>query len=664
MYRSIVDLETRGVVQVNPRLKDLLTAESTKNRSNNKIFNSLPLRLREAAKRIKTNPNIIVRKADKSSTFVILDKDDYLDKVNHILNDTSKFLRINKDPSNGIKTEANKLITTLNSVENNLKLNKIVGDYNLGYLYGNVKTHKQGNPLRPIISQCPTSTYHLAKSLNKIILPYIDNKYMLTSTDDFLDLVKSNDYQGIIASLDVESLFSNVPIDTTINIIIERTYHHPNLLPPRIPPEILRKMLILCTKELAFTTPNGHIFKQIDGVAMGSPLGPTFANYYMSHLENTIFSNCPNVKPTLYARYVDDIFLVVNDETEIVNMKNNFESHSILKFTYEMNINGKLPFLDVLVEMNNGVIRTNVYRKNTNTGHCLNADSHCSQQYKESVIKSYINRAYKVTDSWNDFHEEIKTVKQMLVNNNFSNSIIDRNINEFLSNKFTSNELNDKSYINIYYKNQYHENYRMEEKSIHNIVKSNIKCVDENKKIRFIIYYKNKKTASLIMINNNAPRPTDMQKANVVYKFQCPLSHGNATSTYDYVGMTTTCLLRRLTSHTYSGSIKEHFVEHHNMKMDKSMLVNNTVIIDTASDRLRLQVKEAIHIQNLRPNINKQTDLFQTSILLYRNVSPNLSSTRVARAQRFVTFPVSPGIRERINSLVNSARNRESTVLH
>ena len=115
--------------------------------------------------------------------------------------------------------------------------------------------------------------------------------------------------------------------------------------------------------------------------------------------------------------------------------------------------------------MINGVIRTNVYRNNNNTGHCLNADSHCSQQYKESVIKSYINRAYKVTDSWSDFHEEIKTIKQMLVNNNFSNSIIDKNINKFLSNKFNNNGQGEKSFINIYYKNQYHRNYRMEEKT-------------------------------------------------------------------------------------------------------------------------------------------------------------------------------------------------------
>ena len=70
-----------------------------------------------------------------SSIFVILDKDNYLDKVNSILDDPSKFLRINKDPSNVIKTEANELITTLNSVKNNLKLNKILGDYNIGYLY-------------------------------------------------------------------------------------------------------------------------------------------------------------------------------------------------------------------------------------------------------------------------------------------------------------------------------------------------------------------------------------------------------------------------------------------------------------------------------------------------------------------------------------------------
>ena len=33
---------------------------------------------------------------------------------------------------------------------------------------------------------------------------------------------------------------------------------------------------------------NGELFKQIDGVAMGSPLGPTLANFFLANLENKL----------------------------------------------------------------------------------------------------------------------------------------------------------------------------------------------------------------------------------------------------------------------------------------------------------------------------------------------------------------------------------------
>ena len=42
---------------------------------------------------------------------------------------------------------------------------------------------------------------------------------------------------------------------------------------------------------------------------MGSPLRPSFANIFMCHLEESIFSECPqDIRPKLYKRYVDDTF--------------------------------------------------------------------------------------------------------------------------------------------------------------------------------------------------------------------------------------------------------------------------------------------------------------------------------------------------------------------
>ena len=85
-------------------------------------------------------------------------------------------------------------------------LHPIVGEYHPGYLYGTVKIYKQNNPLRPIISQIPTSTHQLAKQVNAIIGDYLPAKYQISSTDDFLSIIRATRPSGIVASLEVTSL--------------------------------------------------------------------------------------------------------------------------------------------------------------------------------------------------------------------------------------------------------------------------------------------------------------------------------------------------------------------------------------------------------------------------------------------------------------------------
>ena len=57
----------------------------------------------------------------------------------------------------------------------------------------------------------------------------------MESTDEFLNIVRSTESRGLLASLDVESLFTNVPVDTTIDIILQYAYDHPSIEPPTIP---------------------------------------------------------------------------------------------------------------------------------------------------------------------------------------------------------------------------------------------------------------------------------------------------------------------------------------------------------------------------------------------------------------------------------------------
>ena len=56
-----------------------------------------------------------------------------------------------------------------------------------------------------------------------------------------------------------------------------------------------------------------------------------------------------NIKPSVYCRYVDDIFVIVRNEEHLITLKERMEAGSVLNFTYETSINGKILFLDVCV---------------------------------------------------------------------------------------------------------------------------------------------------------------------------------------------------------------------------------------------------------------------------------------------------------------------------
>ncbi|XP_076067688.1 uncharacterized protein LOC143040482 [Oratosquilla oratoria] len=208
LYEDLCKLEKEGKIHINPDLQVQLQNESTKSRHHRNSSHLLPPRLREAAKQLRENENIIVRKADKSSCFVILDKDIYLQKCSDILKDRTKFKRISGNPVENLKKKLNKLISVVNAETGGIKFAKVIGVFQP---YGNVKTHKEENPLRPIISQIPTPSYHVDKRLHDIISPYIPRTYFLRSTEEFIDILRVNKTDGILASLDAQNLFTEIP---------------------------------------------------------------------------------------------------------------------------------------------------------------------------------------------------------------------------------------------------------------------------------------------------------------------------------------------------------------------------------------------------------------------------------------------------------------------
>lgn len=108
----------------------------------------------------------------------------------------------------------------------------------------------------------------------------------------------------IIASVDVESLYivlTKVPVDRTntrSHVLLHRkgTCYQKNTT----------RYMEICTKEAPFTSPRGELYCQVDGVAMGSPLGVLFSNFFMGCIESTAIKKH---RPFTYSRYIDVMFV-------------------------------------------------------------------------------------------------------------------------------------------------------------------------------------------------------------------------------------------------------------------------------------------------------------------------------------------------------------------
>jgi hypothetical protein len=112
-----------------------------------------------------------------------------------------------------------------------------------------------------------------------------------------------------MASFDVKSLFTNIPLDETISIIVNKYFYNTSRFHGFTVDQFTR-LLNLSVKNCHFQF-DGVLYKQVDGVAMGSPLGPLFANIFLSFHEKYWLADCPsNFEPLFYRRYVDDCFLI------------------------------------------------------------------------------------------------------------------------------------------------------------------------------------------------------------------------------------------------------------------------------------------------------------------------------------------------------------------
>ena len=115
------------------------------------------------------------------------------------------------------------------------------------------------------------------------------------------ELVNEGD---VLVSYDVTALFTNIPVDEASQILANKAFKNNwfnNTYKLQLRKADLIELLSVSVKNQLFQF-DGKLLESIDGVAMGSPLGPLLANVFMCSLEEQLQED--GTIPTFYKRYV------------------------------------------------------------------------------------------------------------------------------------------------------------------------------------------------------------------------------------------------------------------------------------------------------------------------------------------------------------------------
>nr|VZI36852.1 unnamed protein product [Spirometra erinaceieuropaei] len=245
---------------------------------------------RDALRELKADKDLAIVPADKGRSTVVLDRTDYLQKAKGLLEDRQFYVPCATNP---VRPLAHEINATLLALENSGAITPtdkrlaIPQDTALARFYGLPKVHKDGAPLQPIASLKGTPTYGLAKWLfRRLKFQTDESDTTVSSSAQFLETLKGD--------LTIE----------TIQLLLKSKYDETENHLGRAQ---VFQLLKFCLR--TYFTSDGTIYGQVKGTPLGSPISGFIAEAVLQRLESLVFQHH---KPKFGARYVDDIFVVID----------------------------------------------------------------------------------------------------------------------------------------------------------------------------------------------------------------------------------------------------------------------------------------------------------------------------------------------------------------
>lgn len=371
---------------------------------------------------LQNNKNIVIKKADKGSAVVIMQRAHYITEGYRQLNNLSHYKQIDAPlfQNNSVKISSilKDLFNSNRITKKELEFLSPPDNPRPRRFYMLPKIHKDKNtwpipnympPGRPIVSDCSSESDNIAKFIDAYIKPkanihpsYIKNTY------DFLDKVLGKDLHenSLLITLDIESMYTNINHDEGIQAIknaFSEVQNDDKFI-------AIMKLLEISLKFNDFEFDN-KTFLQVSGTAMGHKYAPHYADIYMAEFEKQALAKC-NHQPECYYRYLDDIFLIWSHGiTNFNHFLHTFNSHRpSIKFKAQIS-KDSINFLDTtLFRTTENKLEAKVYFKPTDTHQLLHKQSFHPKHTFSGLIKSQITRFYNICS----FPEDVETACRIL----------------------------------------------------------------------------------------------------------------------------------------------------------------------------------------------------------------------------------------------------------
>ncbi|XP_045466656.1 uncharacterized protein LOC123675350 [Harmonia axyridis] len=153
--------------------------------------------LTNARRFVKTHDDLVITPADKGNITVILSTEQYEQKMNQLLQDSSVYKQLRRDPTNEFQCKNNKIVKQLKdkgfidaSMARKLTTYKAIPPR----IYGLPKVHKADIPLRPIVSTIGSASVELSQFMTQILTEAFSDFHDYTIADSFQFASKINNF--------------------------------------------------------------------------------------------------------------------------------------------------------------------------------------------------------------------------------------------------------------------------------------------------------------------------------------------------------------------------------------------------------------------------------------------------------------------------------------